>query len=182
VPRYFRIKSDEVSGHMKNDPPTLENIAREVNANGYFDRAYRRARRRKSLWNIVFVPLVLAGILATSYTLFHIMWGLHTVIYPGHVGKLGEFWGRGTGLPSFVASFLLLIPLLILSLPVSMLLANSVLWLIPSARRALDQEAEGIKWASFDEAMGGLWRVCKIMVPICLLLSLIGAATLSALR
>ena len=110
------------------------------------------------------------------------MWEVHTAIYPSHVGRLSEFWGKNISLGSFVSSFLLLVPLFFASLPIGMILANLIAWLIPAACRTFDREAEGVTGASFTEAVSGLWKAALILVPICLVLSIIGAATLSDLH
>jgi hypothetical protein len=167
---------------MKNDLRTLRGIAREVFSEGYLQRARQRAQRRKSPWNFLLIPLCFGGVAITLYVLFQIMWLVHTAIYPVHVGRLGEFWGKGISFGSFVPSFLLLIPLFFAALPIGMMLGNLVAWLIPPARRTFVREAEGVEGASFGDAMTGLWKISLIVVPVCLLLSLIGAATLTSLR
>src|SRR3954471_19508208 len=90
---------------------TLRSLAKEVFSAGYFTRARQRAQRRKSAWNLVLIPLVAAAVGGTTYVLFQVMWHIHTAIYPAHIGRLGEFWGRNIAFGSFVSSFLLLIPL-----------------------------------------------------------------------
>ncbi len=161
---------------------TLRDIAKEVSTEGYIGRARQRARRRKSPWNLVLIPLVLGAVVGTTCTLFWIMWEIHTAIYPAHVGRLAEFWGKNISARSFVSSFLLVVPLFFASVPIAMILANLIAWLIAPARRSFDREAEGAVGASFAEAISGLWKVALIIVPICLVLSSIGAATLSQLR
>ena len=167
---------------MSKEQPTLRNISKEIRTRGYFARARQRAQRRKSPWNLILIPLDLIGIGGFTYILFQIMWRVNTAIYPDHAGRLGEFWGKGIGFNAFVSSFLLLMPLFFAAIPLGLLFANSIAWIIPPARRVFDGEAEGVKWASFPEAMGGVWNVAMVLVPICLLLSLIGALTLKSLK
>ena len=116
------------------------------------------------------------------YVLFQVMWRVHTVIYPEHAGSLREFWGKGIGFPSFVSSFLLAMPLFFAAIPLGLLFANCIAWCVLPARRAFEREAEGVKWPSFRESMYGLWKMAKFIVPICLLLSFIGAVTLKNLK
>ncbi len=169
-------------GLPESAPRTLGEIARDVSDEGYFDRARRRAARRKSPWNLVLIPLGLGGIGGAFYGLFQVMWRIHTLLYPGHAGHVREFWGAGIGTGAFVSSFLLAVPLFFAAIPIGMLLANLVAWLIPPARRAFAREAGGVEGASFRQAMGELGKVALLIVPICLLLSGIGAATLTSLR
>lgn len=104
------------------------------------------------------------------------------MLYPAHDGHLGEFWRRGIGFPAFVSSFLLVLPLVFAGIPISMLMANSITWCIPVARRAFQREGEAETAYSFPVAMRQLWRLSRAMIPICLLLSLLGAATLTNLK
>lgn len=162
--------------------PTFSDLVKEVRADDYVQRAKKRVEHRKSPWNLLLIPLIFSSAGLIFYTLFQIMWQVHVIIYPAHIDKFGEFRGDGKSLSSFVSGILLLMPLLFASLPIGMMFANTVMWLIPPARRALDQEAKGVKRASFRTAMSGLWTVARVMVPVCLLLSFIGAATLANLR
>lgn len=167
---------------MKRTPRALGEIAKEVSTKGYVSRARQRAARRKSPWNLVLILLGLGGIAGTLYVLVQLMWRVHTLFYPAHVGRFHEFWGNGIGAGAFVSSFLLVVPLFFAAIPIGMLLTNLVAWLIPPARRAFAREAEGVEGASFRQTMGELGKVALVLVPICLLLSGIGAATLSNLR
>ncbi len=167
---------------MENEPPNLQNIDKELRTQGYVERAQQRAQRRKSPWNLLLIPFGIGGVAGSAYLLFQIMWRIHIAFYPDHAGRFGEFWGEGVSFPSFISSFLLLIPLLFAGLLIGLMFANCVAWCIAPARRAFDREAEGVKWASFRESMHGLWAIGRIVVPVCLLLSFIGAATLKSLR
>lgn len=157
-------------------------IWKEVSSAGYLDRVRARASKRTSPWNLLLIPLFLAGFFLIPYVLFRCMWAVHIFLYPAHNGHLGEFWGRGIGFPSFVSSFLLLIPLVFAGVPMSMMMANCITWFIPAARGAFRREGEVEPAFSFPVAMRQLWRVSRVMVPICLLLSLVGAGTLVNLR
>lgn len=160
----------------------LRRIADEVFSAGFLGRARLRARRRKSPWNLVLIPLFLGGAGAAGCAFFTLVWHVHTWIYPAHSGRLRDFWPRGLGFPAFASSFLLAVPPCIAAIPVGMILANLVAWCIPPARRAFRREAEGIPWASFGESMAGLAWISTLLVPIGLALGLVGAATLRSLK
>ena len=85
----------------------LRRIADEVFSAGFLGRARLRARRRRSPWNLVLIPLFLGGAGAAGYAFFTLVWHVHTWIYPAHSGRLRDFWPRGLGFPAFVSSFLL---------------------------------------------------------------------------
>jgi hypothetical protein len=168
--------------NMKKEAPTLRGIAREILTAGYEKRAQRRAQRRKNPWNILLIVFAFAGAFLITYLLFQLMWRIHVIIYPAHVDRLEEFWSKGIGLKAAISTFLLLVPLFFASLPMAGIAANATIWLIPPARRAFEEEATGVQGASFHESMSGLWVIARVVVPVCLLLSFIGAATLASLR
>lgn len=157
-------------------------IIDEITRPDYLSRAKARAKRRKSLWNLILLPFLFGFWACVTYVLFRLMWWIHILVYPQHDGRMHEFWRKGNGTPAFISSFLLLIPLLFAALPISMLLSNCLAWCIPMARKVFEKEAIGYKRASFKEAIRDLLIVSKYIVPICLLLSLIGALTLKELR
>lgn len=167
---------------MDNEPPDLRDIAEELRTLGYFERAQQRAQRRRSPWNLLLIPFGIGGIFGSAYLLFQVMWRIHAAFYPDHSGRFREFWREGISLPSFVSSFLLLIPLLVAGLLIGLMFANCVGWCIVPARRVFDLEADGVKWAPFRESMHALWVIARVVVPFCLFLSFIGAATLKSLK
>lgn len=147
-----------------------------------YKRAHKRSLRRKSVWNLVLLFLWFVFSIFTFYTIFQIMWCVHVLYYPSHVGGLKEFWGNGISFRSFLSSFFFLMPLFIVSVFVGMVLANVSMWSIHPARHIFDQEAKGIKNVSMKESMSGLFKIIRIITPFCLLLSFIGAVTLRNLR
>jgi hypothetical protein len=136
----------------------------------------------KSLWNLLWIPLVVGGISSITIALTWLMWHVHTAIYPAHAGKFGGILEGGIGYWASISGTLLYMPLLFAAMPLGVILAKCVVWCVPPARRAFEREAQGVKWASFHDAMAGLWKLSLVMVPICLLLSLIGALTLTSLK
>ena len=167
---------------MGNTPTTLRNIAEELFTPGYSARACERARHQQSPWNLLFLAFGFAGIGEISYLLFQVMWRVHVAFYPEHAGRFSEFWNTGISFRPFVSSFLLMIPLIFASIPLGFMFACFSIWCIGPARRAMEREAEGVKWASFHESMRVLWLIALIVVPVCLLLSFIGATTLRSLK
>jgi len=55
-----------------------------------------------------------------------------------------------------------------------MIIGNYVVWLIPPARRMLDEEAKPIPW-SFKNSQKQLLKLAYIIVPVSLALSIIWA-------
>jgi len=65
-----------------------------------------RSGRRRSAWNLILIPLGLAGWLGAWYGLFRIVWAFHRLLYPQHA--FHDFWREGISFVSFVPSFFML--------------------------------------------------------------------------
>ncbi len=157
-------------------------IVTELTSPGYLDRARQRARRRRSRWNLILIPLGLFGILVCFVGQFSLLWKLHTYAFPNHVGRLSEFWGKNISTSAFISSLLMAVSPFFSAIPLGMLLANCIAWCIPPARRVFAQEAEGVRHASFRQAMADLGKLALFTVPICFALGIIGALTLRSLK
>ena len=92
----------------------------------FYTEARQRAKRRKSPWNLILIPLVIGGIGSVWYGLFQLMWKIHINIYPEHIGRFNEFWQKGISGRSFISSFLLMMPLFFASIPLGMILTNLI--------------------------------------------------------
>src|SRR5262249_5313198 len=117
--------------------------------------AQQRALRRRSPWNLLLVPLALAGWLGTWYGLFRLVWAFHVVLYPEH--RLHDFWGNDVSLLSFVPSVLMVFALLPGAVCLGLALANCLAWLVGPARRVFETEAIGHPGTSFRTATGTLF-------------------------
>jgi len=141
--------------------------------------ARERARRRRSLWNLLLVPLGLAGWLGIWYGLFRLTWAVHMMIYPDH--RLQEFWRKGVSFSSFVPSFLMVFAPMPGALGLGLMVANRVAWLIPPARRAFEREAVGYPEAGYAEATAVVRKVAAWALPPGLAIALFSAWALRAL-
>ena len=117
----------------------------------FYLNARRRARRRKSAWNILLFPLCFGGWLVCWYALFRLVWKFHTTIYPEH--QLAEFWPREISMANFILSFLMVFSIAPAAMALGFMLGNVLICLIPPARRVLDAEARGYPGTSFVESM-----------------------------
>ena len=114
--------------------PTGREIAEEFLKPGYLERARHRATRRQSPWNLLLLPAVIASM---GVVCALIVW-------------VADFYLRFQNSQSLFSQetpewkqALVICGALLVSLPVGMILGNLLVWLIPPARRALDQEAAG---------------------------------------
>lgn len=147
---------------------------------GSIQAARIRARRRKSAWNLLLIPLWLVGFLSSWYGMFRIVWAFHQAIYPQHAFR--DFWQDGIGFVSFVPSFLMVFGPFPGSLCIGFVFANCVAWLIPPARRKLDAEAASFPELGFRESNATLVKWGMWLVPCGLVLALLAASLLKSLR
>jgi hypothetical protein len=131
---------------------------------GYFSEARVRAQRRKSRWNLLLLPAVLVPLAAILATLLLLINALHGYLYTGQ--SLRNAQGGWAILATVGPLFAALIP--------AMLVGNSLVRLLPPARRVLDAEAFGHPGASFHSAQRKLARVAAIVVPLSMAVSLLG--------
>jgi hypothetical protein len=142
--------------------------------------AQERARRRRSPWNLILVPLGLAAWLGTWYGLFRLVWAFHVTLYPAH--RLQDFWPSGLGISSFVPSFLMVFGVAPGALSLGLVLANCAAWLVGPARRVFEGEAAGHHGTSFAEATSGLVKFVAFTLPAGLAVALLSAWALPSLR
>ncbi len=147
-----------------------------------FDRAPHWLAHRKSWWNLLLIPLGLGGVGVITSGLFHFMWWVHLLFYPVHAGHQGEFWNSGISLSAFVPSLLFVVPPFFASMPLAALMSNGILWLVPTIREVFEKEAKALPRTSFGGTMENVLNTTVVLVPICMLLSFLGAVSLSSLK
>ena len=145
-----------------------------------YTAAQQRARRRRSPWNLILIPLALVGWLGTWYGLFRIVWVFHVTLYPQH--RIQEFWQEGISLSSFLPSFLMVFALMPGAVCLGLVLANCAAWLVIPARRAFDREAVGHPGTRFGEATSTLLKFAALTLPAGLAVALLSAWALPSLR
>ena len=134
-------------------------------ARNYFNRAQIRGQRRKSPSNILLVLVCFALWLALAFVLIRSNLFLHQLIYPGET-----LTTHSKGFTVLLA----ILPLGIGSLPLGFLVGNIVVWLIPSIRRVLDQEARPFPETSFLSAQRGLRQGVIYLTLPCFALAALG--------
>jgi hypothetical protein len=151
-----------------------------LKAGTFFANARNRAKRRKSPWNLILIPLCLGSAIAINCGLFMVVWAFHTYFYPAH--QLNDFWQPGISGKSFVPSFLMVFALLPGSIAAGFMVGNALAWLVAPARRTFEAEARGYPGTSFRAAMSGLFALAVIALPIGLVISLASAYFLPSLQ
>lgn len=148
----------------------------------YLAYAFDLARRRRSPWNLALATLMLIAWPVIWWLLFRFIWRFHELLYPQHAGLLHEFWPSGVAIAAFASSFLMVFGPAAPAMGISLLVANTIVWSIAPARRALETEVAGYPGADFRSAQKGIMRFTLATLAIGLLLALLGAATLRSLR
>jgi hypothetical protein len=133
----------------------------------YYKRARGRAERKKSPWNLVQIPLTVAG-----------TWLIYEGFCRSMFSLVGHFRPAHENLASYAAKDtrdFIRIAIVVASYPLGMMVSNTVLWLVPPLRRIQDKEASMSSGTDFKISMLGLLKFALFSVPIGL-----GIATLIA--
>lgn len=159
---------------MEDDEPTLENISKELAKPDYWARARARQRSSKTIWDIVFLPIGFAAIGGFWYGFAKLLLWLHVLFYPADAARLQSLIG---GPMTLAQALMFLVPALA-SIPLGFMASNTLMWLVPPARRASAHRAEGVKWASFRNAQRALFVMALVLVPAGLASGIVGALLL----
>jgi hypothetical protein len=146
----------------------------------YYREARLRARRRKSLWNVLLLGVGFIAWLAVWYALFSLVWAFHAAVYPEH--RFADFWPRGVSTKSFALSFLMMFAIAPGAMALGFMTANVLAWPIPLLRHTFDAEAKGYPGTDFRSSMRGLISFAVWTLPIGLAVALVAAALLRSLR
>jgi hypothetical protein len=165
---------------MRSAYRSFATVALSDRLSNYYREARWRAQRRKSAWNILLSLFCIGSGLALWYASFRLVWALHAALYPDH--RFNEFWQLGIGPSSLALSFLMMFAPVPGAITLGFMLGNVMAWLVPTARRTLDAEAEGYPGTSFRDSMLGLARICAWTLPSGLCIAFIAAYSLSSLR
>lgn len=114
----------------------------------------------KSIEGLTFLallPLIFFGLFFASF-------GAHHLIHPG-----ADWWH-----PSYIAGFLLTLPTLIIAVPMSMIMANIISYLVPPLRKANELAMAGLPAASFRQMNRGLILFLAWGAPFCLAALVLG--------
>lgn len=76
------------------------------------------------------------------------------------------------------AQFLMFLLPAFAALPIGFITSNALMWLVPPARRAVEEKAKGRKWATFRGAQMGLFKAALVLVPIGVASGVLGALLL----
>jgi len=130
----------------------------------YVRGAQARARRRKSAWNL----LLLAGVLGSLALLTGI--GLYAVDHLHRLVHPDESLATSSGPAVVVAT----VSVLLACIPLSLLVANLAVHMVPAARRVLDKEAESVKGTNYRASQHSLKKAALLVAIPCLVLATLG--------
>jgi hypothetical protein len=131
----------------------------------YFGEARERAKRRRSPWNLILIPLAILCI----GLVYYFFWKLATVIQSNMIPSNAIIWNY-----SKLGGVLMYVPTLLPSLSLGMIFANFIAWCIPPARKAFDREANGVKNASVRSATRSLFIISIVLMLVTFPISILG--------
>ena len=122
-----------MSGRKSSDDDQIATFRSELRSGGWIANSRRRARRRKSLWNLLLLFFGLPLWLGCAWLLVNLGYLLRSVV--------AHQYGPGLSSAALdIPGALILIPSLLASIAPAMMLTNFLIYLIPPARRAMDLE------------------------------------------
>ncbi|RMF93442.1 MAG: hypothetical protein D6734_10075 [Candidatus Schekmanbacteria bacterium] len=133
----------------------------------FYREARQRAKRRKSRWNLILIPLSITGVFASTFLLAKLLINIQSSMFPAKAILFSS---------TRVGKILMFVSVLFPSFGIGMIFANLIAWLISPARRTFEQEAKGYKNTSFKKSIKQLviFTFCTffIFMPVALLGSL----------
>jgi hypothetical protein len=164
---------------MKRDPKpgTLRSTLREMRQGTFIGNAQLRSSRRKSPWNLLLLLIFPLWIFFWFKSLA-ILWNLALLATGATVPHTVIGWLSTSGLgsrPMSLAVVLYLFAPFIPTLVGSMVVGNFLIYLIPPARRAMDNEDKAFPGTEYSTAQRTLGRIALVTLLPGLLLSFLGA-------
>ena len=132
----------------------------------YLDKADNRVKRRKSLWNLILVPLMIICVGSVYFLFWKLAANFQNSLIPNNV----IFWSY-----TRIGSIFMFIPLFFPSIPLGLMFANFIAWCIAPARKAFNREAQGDKHVSFRNTTKYLFYCSMVLMWITFPVSFVGA-------
>jgi hypothetical protein len=142
----------------------------------YVDGARLRAKRRKSAWNSLLIPLILIPWFSAWWYTIVVMAHAYRIVHHGAPTSF-SFWDLRNIrlLPSEgIGSIFVAVGPFFAWLPVAMLFGNLLAYAVPSARRAFDREASPVPGTDYHSAQRGLLRFAAVLFPVGMFVSVLG--------
>jgi len=156
---------------MKPDDQ-IKRFFAEVKSGNWLQNAQRRSERRKSAWNLL-LPLFALPLWFGFTSLFvALTWLAHTIIHPEYAGSARQFFADSPGL----SGGLMFLPPLVAAIFPALVVTNFLVYLIPAARRAMDNEDRDHPGTDYASSQRALIRAGAVAVAGALILALAGAA------
>jgi hypothetical protein len=174
------IRNAYMNDPQRQSPPGAKDGSNVASQETWYSAARKRARRRKSPWNLLLPLFSIPAIGLLWYGLFSLIWAFHVTLYPEH--EFRDFWRHAIPFRVFIPSFLMMFAVTPAAVAAGLMTGNLLVWLIPPARRVLNAESEGHPGASFSEATKTLAKFTMWALGIGLIIACIAAACLPSLH
>jgi hypothetical protein len=155
----------------KSDRDQITTVYSELKEGSFLGNAQRRSKRRKSAWNLLLPLFALPLWGGFAYASTQAAWLAHVLFHPEHGGLQHEFFSR-MGL----SASLMTLPLVIAAIFPAFVVTNFLVYLIPPARRAMDNEDKAFPGTEYAASQKALIKLGAIVCVIAVALALIGAA------
>ncbi len=132
---------------------------------GFLEDAARRARRRRSPWNLLLIPATVIPWLTAWWLSAGALGCLYRLVHPTAAFGI---------LPDAPGGILMAVGPMFAWLPAAMVVGNLLVRAVPPARRTLDAEAASVPGTDIGSANRGLLRAATVLVPLGLAVALLG--------
>jgi hypothetical protein len=149
----------------KSDIDPIEETYSELKEGIWLKNAQHRSSRRRSAWNLLLPVLAIPFWLGLAYALIKIARITYAELHPGNA-ELRH--------PSSVHIFLIAIPIFVASISPAFIGANFLVYRLPAARRALEQEDRQFPEVDYPSSQRALIRVGAVIAGIAVVLIALG--------
>ena len=143
-----------------------------ADSSDYLDEARRRARSKKSAWNLLLVPFCVIAIGGAWTAIAFLFEAYRHQLFPS-----GAFLSSGTR----IGNILMFVTPAFPSLAIGLIIGNFLVWLIPAARAAQERRMPPGGHSSFRSTQLALTRFGAVLAVAALPFGLLGANNLWAI-
>ena len=143
---------------------------RELKQGKWLAHAQKRSLRRKTAWNLLLPLFAIPLWVAFVWLLVAGAWSAHLAFHPSLVGPARLF-----PTPVTSATALMLFPSFFAAMCPALVVSNFLVYLIPPARRAMNNEDEGFRGVDYVSSQSALIKVGTFILVAAVVLGLIGA-------
>jgi hypothetical protein len=159
--------------HCKRNDDPLIHIYSEFKDGSFVQNAQARSRRRKSRWNLLLPLFALPLFICQLLGAIQLVWLAHVKLHSDHPGTKQHFWAHRTDIYTDVTGFALFVTCVFSTF----IITNFLIYLIPPAFRAMEQEDRPYPELNFRKTQISFAKLFAVFLLVLAGLSAFGIAT-----